>query len=518
MAQDVEKVLKLISRDEEEQRTQAMAKNFKLAYINLVSYPILPDILRLIPKAVASRFHIIAYVKVDKTIRVATSRPTNDKIPTVLQLIHDTTGLTPELVLCSESSVRYCLKLYDLLPATGETKEKIEVSREETSGWEASIKSLADLKQQIGNVPTTELLDVIFAGAIQTKSSDIHLEPTEDGMRIRYRVDGVLQEITTLPLTAYKAIRSRIKYLAKLKLDVTSIPQDGRFAAQALGKDIDIRVSLIPGPAGEYVVMRLLSHDQTLLSLDELSIRPEALAIIRDAIQKPHGIIFNTGPTGSGKTTTLYAILNELNKPGVKIVTLEDPIEYKIPGIDQSQVEAEHGYDFATGLRSVLRQDPDIILVGEIRDAETANTAIQAALTGHLVLTTLHTNSAAAALPRLINMGVPPFLLAGSVNLIIAQRLVRRVCSTCAGTGHDPKHPEQNCLICAGTRFKGRIAIIETLVPNDHINRLIADQAPVAAFEEAARAGGMITMQQDGMVKVSLGLTTKEEVERVTRE
>lgn len=518
MAQNVEKVLKFLNREEEEQRTAAAAAQLGINYINLVSYPVLPDILRLLPRELAEANHLIAYLKVGDILRLATSRPANTELPKILSIIKDATNLKPEIVLASESSIRYGLKLYDTLVADGATQEKVTVTETQAKSWEAEFKNLSDLKEKIGRVPATELLDAIFAGAISTKSSDIHIEPTEEGMRIRYRIDGVLQEIVTLPATAYKAVRSRIKYLAKLKLDVTAIPQDGRFSAEALGQAMDVRVSLIPGPLGEFVVMRLLLHEKALLSLDKLGIRPDALAAIQRAIKLPHGIIFNTGPTGSGKTTTLYAILAELNKPGVKIITLEDPIEYKIPGINQSQVEAEQGYDFASGLRSILRQDPDIILVGEVRDGETAGTAIQAAMTGHLVLTTLHTNSAAAALPRLIDMGVPPFLLAGTVNLIIGQRLVRRICPTCKGTGQDPQTPTAVCPTCSGTKYSGRMSIIEVLVPNDAINKLITERAPVAAFEAAARESGMITMEQDGMEKVAQGLTTAEEIARVTQE
>lgn len=511
-------MLKFITREEEETRTKAIAQSLNLQYVNLVSYPILPDILRLIPREVAEKYHTVAYLKVEGMLRVATSRPANPELPKLIAILKDTAEADVQLVLCSESSIRYAIKLFDTLANLGETEEKVSVSEKETSHWEAEIHDLLDLKSKISQVPTTKLLDVVFAGAIKTGSSDIHLEPSEAGMRIRYRIDGVLQEITTLPTTAYKALESRIKYLAKLKLDVSSTPQDGRFAAEALGQQIDVRVSLIPGPNGEFIVMRLLLHNKALLSLDQLEIRPDALTTIREAIRKPHGIIFNTGPTGSGKTTTLYAILNELNKPGVKIVTLEDPIEYRIAGINQSQIEPDRGYNFADGLRSILRQDPDIILVGEIRDAETASTAIQAALTGHLVLTTLHTNSAAAALPRLIDMGAPPFLLAGTVNLIIAQRLVRRVCKTCAGTGTNPTNPKQACPACGGTKYKGRVAIVETLVPDEKINTLITQKAPVAAFEVAARASGMVTMQQDGIAKAQQGITTLDEVRRVTED
>jgi type II secretory ATPase GspE/PulE/Tfp pilus assembly ATPase PilB-like protein len=518
VTENIERVLKSITRGEEEHLASRMAGKLGMGYINLTYYPILPDALRLIPEAIARQYHLVAYLKVDQVIRVATSRPAGTDLAKALTILKDTSNLTPQLYLASESSIRYALKLYAKLPSLAHAESEVVVGEESQKNWQAEIQNLHDLKQKIGAVPTTELLDLIFTGAIQTASSDIHLEPTPDGLRIRYRIDGVLQEVAMLDSQAYKALRSRIKYLARLKLDVKQTPQDGRFSAKASGQPIDVRVSLIPGPQGEYIVLRLLLHNQGLLRLDQLGIRPDALAAIRTAIKKPHGIIFNTGPTGSGKTTTLYAILAELNQPGVKIVTLEDPIEYKISGIDQSQVESEQGYTFAKGLRSILRQDPDIILVGEIRDTETASTAIHAALTGHLVLTTLHTNSAAATLPRLIDMGVPPFLLAGSINLIIGQRLVRRVCSTCRGTATDPEKPGAVCPKCSGTGYRGRIAIIEVLVPDETINRLIVAKAPLADFEAAAVKSGMLTMQQDGLMKVSQGLTTNEEIDRVTDE
>ena len=518
MAQDLGRMLKSITRSEEEHLASQLAGKLGMGYINLTYYPILPETLRLIPQAVAESFHLVAYLRIDKVVRLATSRPAHPDLAKALAILKDKSGLEPQLLLASESSICDAIKLYATLPSMAQSDEEVTVSQEGEQGWQTKIQNLADLKKKIGTVPTTNLLDLIFAGAIQTGSSDIHLEPTPNGLRIRYRIDGVLQDITLLPKEAYKALQSRIKYLARLKLDIRQTPQDGRFSAQAMSQPLDVRVSLIPGPLGEYIVMRLLLHNQALLSLEQLGIRPNALAAIRTAIRKPHGIIFNTGPTGSGKTTTLYAILAELNQPGVKIVTLEDPIEYKISGIDQSQVEPEQGYTFATGLRSVLRQDPDIILVGEIRDAETASTAVHAALTGHLVLTTLHTNSAAATLPRLIDMGVPPFLLAGSINLIIAQRLVRKICANCQGTGVDPKSAGQICPSCSGTRYKGRMAIIEVLVPDAKINQLIATKASLTEFEAAARTGGMITMKADGLAKVAQGLTTQEEVDRVTEE
>lgn len=491
-----------------------------MPYINLVGYTIPFNVLIIIPEEQAKTNRLVAYNKVGNSVRVATDQPENPNLKNLFQVIKDSTGLDAVLSLCSKSSIDYALKMYAVLPAEeAKTKEKVIVGEAEKAAFEAEIKTLADLKEKIKQIPATRLLDVIFAGAVKGGASDIHLEPQETNLRIRYRIDGVLQDVVQLPADAFKALRSRIKYLAKLKLDITDRPQDGRFDAEAAGEKIDIRVSTIPGAYGELIAMRLLLHEKKFLNLGDLGFRPEAIKIIEDAVKKTNGIIFNTGPTGSGKTTTLYAILGKLNKPGIKIMTLEDPIEYRIVGVDQSQVEPEKGYDFANGLRSVLRQDPDIIMVGEIRDSETGGTAIQAAITGHLVLTTLHTSSAAAALPRLIDMGVPPYLLAGAVNLIIAQRLVRKICPTCKGAGFIIENNEKKtCPTCSGFKFKGRIGIIETLIPNKEIENLIIRKATISEFEEAAKKSGMKTMLRDGLEKVKAGLTTEEEVRRVVSE
>ena len=506
---DINKTLKYISREEEEKQTILLADKFKLPFINLMDYPILPDVLHIIPQDIAEKEKIVAYIKVGQKVKFATCQPDNKNLSSTINTIAEAADYEISLSVCSQSSYRYAMELYKLFPKTGATKQKVEITEEKKENFKQDIKNLVDLKDKISKVSTTELLDVIFAGAVATESSDIHLEPEEGKMMIRYRIDGVLQNIADLPLTAHKMLVTRIKYLSKLKLDIMNKPQDGRFDAVVAGKQVDVRVSTLPTAYGESISMRLLLKDSKFIKLDELGFSPEGIKLIRDAISKPHGIIFNTGPTGSGKTTTLYAILSELNKPGVKIITLEDPIEYRISGVDQSQIEPDAGYTFATGLRSVLRQDPNIIMVGEIRDADTATTAINAAMTGHLVLTTIHTNNAPSAIPRLLDMGIKPYLLGGTINLIIAQRLVRKLCSNCHGKG---------CDVCNKTGYKGRTNVAELLVPTKEIEDLISRGSTVREFEEAAKRAGMISMEEDGLRKVKEGITSEEEVRRVTRE
>jgi len=505
---DIKQTIYSFNRDEEEKQFELVAKKNSLPYVDLMGYPILLDVLKIIPQETAEKEKVVAYLRAGNDVKIATSNPTNQNLQSILLKIEKAIDARFTLAVCSNSSLNYALSLYNQVPEST-SSEKIEVTGISKEKFAQDIKNLVELKDKIKNVPTTELLDVLFTGAIISEASDIHLEPQESNLQVRYRVDGVLQNIATLPLQSYQVLNSRIKYLAGLKLDLRNVPQDGRFDFKASGRAIDVRISTLPAAFGEIIEMRLLPKDKTFITLDQLGFSPEYIKMIREAAKKPQGIVFNTGPTGSGKTTTLYAILAELNKPGVKLITLEDPIEYRLKGVDQSQVEPDKGYTFATGLRSILRQDPDIIMVGEIRDDETATTAIQAAMTGHLVLTTLHTNNAPTAIPRLLDMGVKPYLLGGSINLIIAQRLVRKICVNCHGKG---------CDICGKTGYKGRIVIAELLVPTKEIEELIQRKATLREFTEAAKKAGMKSMLEDGMDKVKQGITTEEEVLRVTQE
>ena len=503
---DLSGQIRSIKHGQEEQAVASQAKVWQMLYVNLSGYPVNQEALLKTAKTNWEKLSIVPYLKVGKIVKVATvSQPS----PNVKDFL---TGLFPdstiEFSLCSKTSLDEALSLYDNYQKS-QASHKAEQTKKTGVQFTKMIKRLEDVAANIKKVSTSELLDLVINGAVITSSSDIHLEPAKNNCRLRFRIDGILKDVAILSTEQYRAILSRIKNLAEIKLDINVKPQDGRFSMTASGKPVDIRVSTMPGPDGENVVMRLLLSESQLLCLKDLDFSPEVFQLIKEAISKPNGMILNTGPTGSGKTTTLYAILSELNKPPVKIITIEDPIEYKIPGVDQTQVDSEAGYTFANALSSAVRQDPDILMVGEIRDTDTAKIALQASLTGHLVLSTLHTNTASGAIPRLLDMGIEPYLLAGSINLIIAQRLVRRVCQNCAGKN-------AKCEVCLGSGYKGRVPIVEALKPTTEFNELITRKASIEEFENKAKEQGMKTMLGDGMEKVGQGTTTKEEVERVT--
>lgn len=409
------------------------------------------------------------------------------------------------------------------------------------------IKSLDEVKKIVAENSIPKLVAAIISYALFLGASDIHLEPEAKKLRVRCRVDGVLRDIIQLPTDLGPQITSRVKILGVMKLDETRIPQDGRFSVNFHDREVDVRVSVLPTVFGEKTVMRILDKSQGLLSLEDLGFVGSAFRIIMEEIKKPYGVIMATGPTGSGKSTTLYAILNRINQPGVNVVTLEDPVEYEIPGVNQCQIKPKIGFSFAEGLRSILRQDPNIIMVGEVRDADTAGMSTHAALTGHLVLTTLHTNDASSALPRLINMGIEPFLITSSINLIIAQRLVRRICLKCREKTQIPPALEEQvgaeikaipknnkedlarikeqiqfykgrgCKDCTAG-YKGRIGAYELLIMNDEIESLAVEKRPASEIKEAAIKNGMLTMKQDGILKALDGLTTIDEVLLATGE
>jgi type IV pilus assembly protein PilB len=410
------------------------------------------------------------------------------------------------------------------------------------------------LKKEIKNIPllkkalettlsktTTEIVETIIGSSINLDVSDIHFEPGEEKVKLRVRIDGVLQEVIEMEKKIYQGILSRIKLLSQIKLNITDRAQDGRFTAFLEKLPIEIRVSTIPTEYGESIVMRLL-NPKKLIDLEQLGLRSDLLEIFREEIKKTTGMIIVTGPTGSGKTTTLFAFLKKIVKPGIKIITIEDPIEYRLEGITQTQVEPAKGYNFANGLRAIVRQDPDVILVGEIRDGETANIAIQAALTGHLVLSTLHTNDAAGTIARLVNLGAKPYDIGPALNMIVAQRLVRKVCK-CKKEREASKEelekfkkflenlpPEikipkiekglkisqpAGCEDCNFTGFKGRCGIYEIILFDDEMEKFILKEQSIAALREKAKEKGMVTMYQDGLIKVLEGITSIEEVERV---
>jgi type IV pilus assembly protein PilB len=408
---------------------------------------------------------------------------------------------------------------------------------------EKEIKNIPTLKKEIESVlnkEVTKILDTILGGSIKLEASDIHIEPKENEAKLRIRLDGILQDVLIFERKIYEALLSRIKLLSGMKLNIFDRPQDGRFSVLIEKLAIEIRTSTLPAEWGESIVMRIL-NPKSLISLEELGLREDLLKIFKREIKKPNGMIIVTGPTGSGKTTTLYAILKEIQSPEIKIITIEDPIEYRLEGITQTQVDPKAGYDFANGLRAIVRQDPDVILVGEIRDFETAQIAIQAALTGHLVLTTLHTNDAAGTVARLIALGEKPVNIAPAINMAIAQRLVRKVCKKCSilekaseeevgkiGEGLKnlnikiPKDLKirkvKGCEDCNFTGYRGRTGIFEAFLVDEEMERFILTSPSISDLKEMAKKKGMITMYQDGLLKVIDGVTTIEEVERVVAE
>jgi type IV pilus assembly protein PilB len=549
MGMDISKKIFYLNREQEELHTQTRAKELGLPYISLTSYPLVKEILSIIPEEFAAKYEIIPYLKIGKDVKIGVTNPENPEMVEFLKQYSRDLNVVFRMSVVSNTSFLYGISMYERYKksAFDEVNKQREKKEEIFNIDIKDIKSAAEAAKQAS---VTKLLDTLLVGAIKLNASDIHIEPAENDFLVRYRVDGVLQDVVSLPVASFKQIISRIKYLSALRMDLNDQPQDGRFSFSGPEElEIDFRVSIMPSAFGESVVMRLLGQEMAILKLDSLGFRPDALAAIREAIYKPHGMILTSGPTGSGKSSTLYAILTELNKPGVKIITLEDPIEYKIKGVEQSQVKPGAGYEFSDGLKASLRQDPDILMVGEIRDGETAEIAVQAALTGHLLLSTIHANSAPAVFARLLEIGVKPFLLSGSINIIMAQRLVRKLCVHCQeqyspdtetwGTIKNSLSPLQTrlapeiaakldqdritlpkakgCDKCNMTGFSGRQVIIEFLVPNVKTEELISHAASILEFEEESRREGMITMEQDGLIKVLEGTTTVEEVWRVTK-
>ncbi len=461
-------------------------------------------------------------------------------------------GFQLKIYVVSLESLKYVWQDYALI-ASRRKKEitgKIDVESQQLADAQKNIGSIGQVREQITgfNKPfASQMLEIILAGALALDASDVHIEAEEGIGRLRYRIDGALQDIADLSINYYRSVLSRIKLLGGMKINIHSTAQDGRFTIKAAEAAIEIRVSIIPSAYGETVVMRILNPKTIQLNLEDLGFRPDDLAIIDEQIKRPNGIILNTGPTGSGKTTTLYAFLRKIYDPEMKIITVEDPIEYHLDGITQTQVNPAKDYTFANGLRSILRQDPDVILVGEIRDNETAGIAMHAALTGHLVFSTLHTNEAAGTIPRLLDMGVQPAILAPALNLAIAQRLVRKLCSNCKQKvklspaeaenarkilnqlPNRVKKPElgsgeievfeagSGCEKCNGTGYRGRIAVLELLVVDPEIQQVINQpQLPtILQLKELAVKRGMVTMESDAVLKILSGLISVTEAESV---
>ena len=537
--------LKEIQLAEKEKLTQEKAQNLGLEYINLFGFSISDDALNLIPKKKAEELKIICFLKIGKEARIAVVNYPDKKVDNFIEELKKDQGLHIVLYLVSEHSFESALKMYERLPKIRETVRGVKITEKDIEKFKEKIKTFRDLSKEIRNVSITDLVSLIIATAIKSRASDIHIEAEKKDIKVRFRIDGVLHDVADISKDLWKKLVSRIKFLSGLLINVSDKPQDGRFTIYLKNEEIDVRVSCLPTNYGESIVLRLLMPSTAGLEFEELGLRGRAFEQLKREIQRPNGMIITTGPTGSGKTTTLYAILKKLNKPEVKIITLEDPVEYRLEGINQSQIDTEKGFTFAKGLRSILRQDPDVIMVGEIRDLDTAETAINAALTGHLVISTLHTNSAPAAIPRFLAMGVKPFLLAPALNAVIGQRLVRRICPNCKEEIKLEKEkldrvkkilsqiPENSgyqldlnnlkfyqgkgCEKCDFLGYKGRIGIYEVLTMNKEVEKVILSKnVSEYEMEEVAKKQGMISMVQDGLLKAIDGITTVEEVFRVT--
>lgn len=522
---------------------ETIANYFQIPFIDLKNLIIRKDILFLIPEPIAKAHEIIAFDQNDEFLFIATLDPLDLQ---TFEFIKKKINKKLKIHLADLKSIQEALRQYHK-SLEAEFKDLTEVDRSQEG--DKNLKELAE------DLPVIRIVDTLLEYAIFEEASDIHIEPTEKNVVVRYRIDGILRDVMTLPKTVQAGVVARIKVLANLKIDEHRLPQDGRFKVNTDQYRVAFRVSIIPVFDGEKVVLRLLNESTKTLSLEQLGLERHALEIIKNNIKKPHGMILVTGPTGCGKTTTLYTIMNILNTPDVNISTIEDPIEYRMPRINQSQVNPKINFTFANGLRSLLRQDPNIIMVGEIRDQETAEIAINAAMTGHLVLSTVHTNDVATTPQRLINMGIPSFLVATTTIVIMAQRLARKICQNCIVSynldkrlvddinrnfnipeilrimnregviAKDLKNLEsllfyqgKGCKQCNNTGYKGRIGLYEVLGITNKIQDLITRHVPASELQKAALEENMLTMLQDGFIKAKNGITTLEEVLRVTQE
>ena len=548
-----ELVLKTISKLKklaEEEETYLLAKKHSLPYIDLNIFPFDADTIHLVPEKDSVKYKLAVIRKVGKKVQLAILDPKNKSTLSYIEKLKKKYGWKISVCVVSLSSMKAAWKKYkENLLMENLDLFLVSLTGEDLKEFEKNFKDLIELKERLDELSTTEILNVVFSGAIKMKASDIHFETQKKDVRMRYRIDGVLQDIGNFSSKTYQSILSRLKMIGKMKLNLKDIAQDGHFSitlkdADGKNKNIDIRVSIIPGKYGESIVMRLLDQSSILVDVNQLGLRGLSKEQVETQISKPNGMVLVTGPTGSGKTTNLYSFLRKLNTPDVKIITIEDPIEYNLKGISQTQVNVARGYTFDKGLRAIVRQDPDIILVGEIRDNETAEISVNAALTGHLVFSTLHTNNAPSSISRLIELGIRPSLIASSINIMIAQRLVRKLCPYCRKKYKPAKetvntikklisiispkskidipkdinylYKPVGCAKCHNIGYKGRIGIFETLTINENMEKLILEMAGESEITKAALEDGMITMTQDGILKVLEGITSMEEIWRVT--
>lgn len=510
----------------DDQLGQVIANHLKLPFVPLAKNAITKEVLNIIPEIVAKKQQIIAFSK-DKTgVKVATCNPENTE---VIDFIGKKTGDKPQVYFATPRAINEALRLY---------QKDIKQTFDDLLAQQVSAASGSADKE----APVIKIVDLLVQYAYNNHASDIHIEPEDKNSLVRFRIDGILHDILNIPIELHNQVVTRIKVLSKMRTDEHQMAQDGKFQEKLPEENLDLRVSIVPIVRGEKVVLRLLSSNSRQYSLTDLGMNDKDLQKISNAYDKPYGMILSTGPTGSGKTTTMYSILKILNKRDVNIMTVEDPVEYDIQGVNQIQVNPKTNLTFASGLRAILRQDPNVILVGEIRDEETAGIAVNAAMTGHLVLSTVHTNNAATTIPRLFDMDIEPFLVASSVNVIIAQRLVRKICDRCKKSNnytladlskHFSKETIQKyfgtkeeihaykgegCSVCHQSGYAGRLGIYEVMEVSEKIKELIVAKADANKIETKAKEEGMVTLVEDALDKVARGVTTIEEVLRATKE
>jgi len=545
----LQKKLGEMRRKAEEREAERRAQKAGIPYIDLRKIPANVEALKLIPEATAKEAQAAVVEMRKNEVAVATADPQSAGFLKIIGQL-ESQGYTPKTFIASKSGIQKFWDSYRfILEQAKEITGKVELEPAHLEDLTKRLTSFQKVQAEIqgldfSQATTVTLLEIVLAGALATRASDIHFEAQEEKARIRFRLDGLLHDVfANLPPRNYEHLLSRIKLLSGLKLNVRDQAQDGRFTVGLIAKEIEIRVSILPSEFGEATVMRLLDPDAIKVTLSDLGLREDDLEVVKRQLSKPNGLLLNTGPTGSGKTTTLYAFLGQIADPEVKIITIEDPIEYKIPGIQQTQVDPKAGYTFASGLRSILRQDPDVVLVGEIRDRDTADIALQAALTGHLVFSTLHTNDAVGAVPRLVNLGVQPASIGPATNVVIAQRLVRKLCLTCRKKTEPPpelktrikkflerlpakvnRQPYEDpilyqtagCDACNGFGYRGRIGIFEFFETGPEFEQAILKEASEVVLRKFVAEQGMVTMQQDGILKSLAGITSFEEVEKTT--
>ena len=539
----------LLRKKEEEDLAAVLSTRYGVPYVDLSAVPINIDALRVIKEEEARKAQIAVFDITDKKLAVGVLSPSNTQ---AMQAVEDfrARGYKPEIYMVSHASLEKVWSRYKDLSYSFETKSgALDISNEEILEMTQKVSTIDDVKKLINDVLAmrkayriTKVLEIILAGAISLKASDVHIEPEENTTRLRYRLDGVLTDILNFNKETFELLLSRVKLISNLKLNMKERAQDGRFSIRLKDTDIEVRTSLLPSPNDESVVLRILTPESISVPLEDLGIHPILLDKLKKEISKPNGMILTTGPTGSGKTTTLYAFLRKIYTPDIKVITIENPVEYHLKGIVQTQTDPEKGYTFAEGLRSSLRQDPDVIMVGEIRDSETAEVAINAALTGHLVLSTLHTNNAAGSFPRLLDLGINPKVVSSALNVAMAQRLVRKLCPDCRkqiplegadkilvdkilnnipdqtyaeGTQRDHVWESVGCDKCHKTGFLGRVGVYEAVFIDEEIEKAILNNPSEHEIETAARSQKQLTMAEDGILKVLKGVTSISELGRV---